>query len=59
MPCRWPNAGRMQHALAIFPGVFEADGRWRALIPRLAAVGLLEVGPQALQNIVSVTAGGQ
>jgi hypothetical protein len=49
----------MQHALAIFPGVFEADGRWRALIPRLAAVGLLEVGPQALQNIVSVTAGGQ
>ena len=46
------NAGRVDAALPLFASTFRQDARWRELVPRLAAAGLLEVDQDIMERIV-------
>jgi uncharacterized Ntn-hydrolase superfamily protein len=47
------NVGRIEEALPIFASIFARDPNWRTLTERLPAVGVLEVGEQALAKILA------
>jgi uncharacterized Ntn-hydrolase superfamily protein len=48
------SAGRLQQALPLYQKVFQAIPNWRALIPRLAEVGLLPGDHEIVKTITSV-----
>lgn len=48
------NAGRGEDALALFAAIFASDGKWRELVPRLAATGLLAAEPATIERIVNL-----
>lgn len=48
------NAKRVQSALPIFKSIFQKDGNWRLLIPRLSEVNLLPSDPVVIEQITSV-----
>ncbi len=48
------NAKRVQTALPMFKSIFQKDGNWRLLIPRLAEVDLLPSDPIVIEQITSV-----
>jgi len=53
------NAGRVEAALPLFAGIFGQDERWRELVPRLAAAGLLATRQAVVERIIqSVTQPG-
>lgn len=45
--------GREEEALPIFRRVFEAEPRWRELVPRLPAAGLLPDDPAKIERILA------
>jgi uncharacterized Ntn-hydrolase superfamily protein len=49
--------GREEEALPVFARVFAAEPRWRDLVPRLPASGLLPDDPAAIERILA--AGGE
>ena len=48
------NMGRVDESLPLFRRVFAADGNWRTLTPRLAAVGLLPADQNVIDRILNV-----
>ena len=49
------NAGRVQDSLPLFAAVFKQDDKWKQLVSRLAAAGLLAVDQAAVNKIVNTT----
>lgn len=49
------NMDRKQEALPLFREIFARDHNWAVLLPRLPAVGLLELNEEELQEILSDT----
>lgn len=47
-------AGKEDEAMPIFARVFAADGRWRRLVPRLPAAGLLPDDPEKIEKILAI-----
>jgi uncharacterized Ntn-hydrolase superfamily protein len=47
------NAGRVDEALPLFARAFEAWPKWRELVPRLPAAGLLPDDPELLARILA------
>lgn len=48
------NAGKMTDAKALFKQVFAGGKNWRDLLPRIHAVGLLNVSPDALKELMQL-----
>ncbi len=48
------TAGREKEALPIFRDVFAREDRWRRLVPRLPAAGLLPEDPEKIERILSM-----
>lgn len=48
------NAGKMTDANALFKEVFAGGKNWRDLLPRIHAVGLLNVSPDALKELMQL-----
>jgi len=48
------NNGDLNSALPLFKSVFEKNGEWLELTPRLVPIGLLNVSDEELQRILSV-----
>jgi len=46
------NAGRAEAALPLFAAIFSQDERWRELVPRLAAAGLLATRQAVVERII-------
>jgi uncharacterized Ntn-hydrolase superfamily protein len=46
------NAGRLNTALPLFADIFQQEERWRELVPRLQAAGLLGIDAKALERIL-------
>ncbi len=51
-------AGHEDDALPIFRDVFAREDRWRRLVPRLPASGLLPADPEKIDKILAVAPGG-
>jgi lipoprotein NlpI len=47
------NAGEVEASLPVFKGVFERDGNWAVLTPRLVPVELLNVSEVDLERILN------
>ena len=47
-------AGQEEKALPIFRDVFAREERWRRLVPRLPASGLLPNDPKKIERILAV-----
>jgi uncharacterized Ntn-hydrolase superfamily protein len=50
-------AGQEEKALPLFRDVFAREERWRRLVPRLPASGLLPDDPKKIERILAVTGG--
>ena len=48
------NNGNLDKALPLFESVFERNGEWIELTPRLVPIGLLDVSDEELKQILSV-----
>lgn len=48
------NLGEIEEALPLFKAVFEKDEKWKTLITRLPASGVLTVGETAMEKILSL-----
>jgi hypothetical protein len=47
-------AGRLAEARPLFADVFAREPRWRTLVPRLPAAGLLPADPALIAAIVAI-----